>query len=176
MRKFFTLLKNNKSGFTLMELVVTISLLIITVGVTGDIILTLVRSYTKNQVATEVEQSGNFVFLKLEKELRGASGVTVTNGNNTLTFVDSTGNTISYVYVPAASPNPAYLRRNTIDLVQTSGLGGITVTCNGQCFTNNVSANGSQSIQLNFTFSQAGGAGQPVSFTVANTIVPRGNY
>ncbi|MBI2414476.1 prepilin-type N-terminal cleavage/methylation domain-containing protein [candidate division WWE3 bacterium] len=63
----------NQEGFTLIELLVVVSLIIIVVGVTGDIIISLVRSYSKTQITNEVEQNANFAMNKMEKELRNAS-------------------------------------------------------------------------------------------------------
>ena len=57
---------NAKKGYTLIELMLVIALLALTAGVTGDIIISLVRSYSKTQVANEIEQNAGFVSLKLE--------------------------------------------------------------------------------------------------------------
>ncbi len=166
---FTKILRANRSGFTLMELVITISLLVISVGVTSDVILTLVRSYTKNQIATEVEQAANFVFLKLEKELR--AGSSVTGGGTSITFVDSSNTNVTY------SVTSGVVQRNTVALTQNnSSAGSVTVTCGTNCFTL-TTVNGIQSVRLDMTFSQTTLAGQsPITYTISNTIVPRGNY
>lgn len=65
--------KVSQAGFTLLELLIAISLLAITAGLTGDIILTLVRSYNKIRITNEIEQTGNVALSKLEKELRVAT-------------------------------------------------------------------------------------------------------
>lgn len=65
-----------QKGFTLLELLIAISLLAITAGLTGDIILTLVRSYNKIRITNEIEQTGNVAMSKLEKELRVATKLT----------------------------------------------------------------------------------------------------
>ncbi len=66
--------KNNK-GFTLVELLVVVALLGISLGVTSDILISLVRSYGKTQVKNELEQQASFIGLKLEKEIRNANYV-----------------------------------------------------------------------------------------------------
>jgi len=168
-KTLFKFFKSDRSGFTLMELVITIALLVISVGVTSDIILTLVRSYTKNQIATEVEQSANFVLLKLEKELR--SGGSVTGGGTTMTFLDSAN--VSHTY----SLNGTVMQRDGAELTQSTGIGAVSVSCPANaCFTI-TSASGIQSVALNIIFSQPTLAGQSsITYTIRNTIVPRGNY
>lgn len=101
-------MKNNK-GFTLVELLIVVSLIIITVGVASDIVVIVVRSYNKTQITNEVEQNANFVLNKLEKELRNAVEVTHPSegaSDNEVTFVqalsDGTTETISYSVVDAS--------------------------------------------------------------------------
>ena len=50
-----------QKGFTLVELLIVVSIIIIVVGVTGDIILSLVRSYSKTQITNEIEQNAKNV-------------------------------------------------------------------------------------------------------------------
>jgi prepilin-type N-terminal cleavage/methylation domain-containing protein len=77
----------NQKGFTLLELLIAISLLAITAGVTGDIILSLVRSYNKTKITNEIEQGGNAALSKLEKELRvGTVLISPTPGNCSATL------------------------------------------------------------------------------------------
>ena len=67
-------------GFTLIELLLVVGLLALTVGITSDILLSIVRTYNKTQVTNEIEQQANFVSLKLEKEIRNAQTVTLEGG------------------------------------------------------------------------------------------------
>ncbi|MBI2620611.1 type II secretion system protein [candidate division WWE3 bacterium] len=64
-----------KKGFTLIEVVVAVALIIIIAGVTGDIVVSIVRSYNKTQITNEIEQNGNFIVSKIEKELKNALAV-----------------------------------------------------------------------------------------------------
>ena len=72
-----------QAGFTLVELLIVVALVIISAGVTSDIILTLIRSYNKTRISNEIEQNGNFVILRLERELRDASNVDTTQSSST---------------------------------------------------------------------------------------------
>jgi type II secretory pathway pseudopilin PulG len=97
-------LKIKKSGgYTLLELLIVIGLIGLTVGVTGDIILSLVRSYTKTQATNELERSSNFVVSKIEKEFKNAvSNVEITNSQvsfYTKYYNDSNLYPVSYRHV-----------------------------------------------------------------------------
>ncbi len=92
-------MKNSQKGFTLIELLLVIGLIGLTVGVTGDIILSLIRSYSKTQSTTDVERAANFAAGKLEKEFKNAVSVT-SIGTLSLAFdtKNSDGVTTSVVY------------------------------------------------------------------------------
>ncbi len=92
--------KQNQKGFTLIELLLVIGLIGLTVGVTGDIILSLIRSYSKTQSTTDVERAANFAVGKLEKEFKNAVSVTPFNNSTSLSFEtkDSDGTTRSVTY------------------------------------------------------------------------------
>lgn len=85
----FRLNKTKQSGFTLVELLIVIALVAILAGVTTDIVLTLVRSYSKTKITNEIEQTGNFVISKMEKELRSATSITTpaTVGSSATTLI-----------------------------------------------------------------------------------------
>ena len=94
--------RDEQKGFTLLELLIVIALLTITVGVTGDIILSLVRSYSKTRVTNEVEQTGNLAMSKIEKEFRAALSVSspaLGDTGDELSFIrviDGVEHTITY--------------------------------------------------------------------------------
>jgi prepilin-type N-terminal cleavage/methylation domain-containing protein len=95
MKKLF-----KEEGFTLIELLLVVALLSIAVGVTGDILVSLIRTYNKNKVMNEIEQNANFISQKLNKELRNATEIVrldgsgppaVTEAYNEIEFTDSSG-------------------------------------------------------------------------------------
>ena len=55
------IIKNNQSGFTLIEMLIVVVILAIVVGMTSDMLMSLIRSNTKTQVINELEQQANFV-------------------------------------------------------------------------------------------------------------------
>lgn len=169
-------LKN--SGFTLIELVLVVSLLLLVVGVSSDIIISLVRSYSKTQVINEIEQTANFVVSKLEKELRVANSIAIPN-SSTLSFYDPSGQYVQYNFYSASK----YLTRyappgNYIKLTDTSTSGGgVEVTCPSGCFT--LVSTSPQVVRITMTFSQAGSAASKFftnSVNIDTTVVARGTY
>ena len=77
---------NEQKGFTLVELLLVVGLVALIAGFSGDIILSLVRSYNKTSTINEIEQVGNLAMGKLEKELKSAS--IVRNGIGCSTTLD----------------------------------------------------------------------------------------
>ncbi|MBN1162668.1 prepilin-type N-terminal cleavage/methylation domain-containing protein [Patescibacteria group bacterium] len=165
-------------GFTLVELLLVVALLGITVGVTSDILLSIVRTYNKTQVLNEIEQQANFVSLKLEKELRSAIDVSV-GVDDALTISLSDGTTSVYRLVDVSGFG--VIRREnqllTYDLTKADMLGGVTVSCGPTgCFT--VAGTSPTIVSYDLVFAQAGAT--DVSFTgssnISNTIVIRYSY
>lgn len=166
-------------GFTLVELLLVVALLTISVGITGDILLTLVRSFSKTQVLTEIEQQSNFVSLKLEKELKSASSVSAPDSDDygsTLTFEGANG-TVSY------SLAGGILSRNGVALTSNENPGGVVVTCScpdgaDACFVREGTGN-PEIISFCLTFTQAQ-TGAAAAFTgeveVEKTVVLRRSY
>jgi len=183
-----------KRGYTLVELLLSITLIAISVGVTTDIIISITKSYNKTQITNEIEQNANFVLLKLENELRSAKSVTSvtdTGSTVTLTFVDSLGKNVSYqVTVPQAT-TAGYISRSYdggsyVIVTNNDSVGGVSVSCltagsssgASNCFRADITDPPSR-VTLALRFTQAGTAGG-ASFSgtvdLNNTIVVRGTY
>src|SRR3990167_9694281 len=75
--------KNNQ-GVTLIELLVTISLIGILVGVSGDLLFTIFRSFNKSSTIVNIQEEGNAVLNKIKTDAINASSVTVTGNQMTL--------------------------------------------------------------------------------------------
>lgn len=170
--------KSCEAGFTLVELVIVISILGVTLSLSTDMILSLTRAYAKTQINTELEQNSNFVFQKLEKELRTSNGaVTINSTNNQITFTDVDGQQITYKIENGVAQRRIGALGAFEDLTNDDMINGVYVSCS-QCFYLNpsVSAN---IIRLNITFSQPLGENKRPftgSVTLDNTIVVRGLY
>ncbi len=171
----------NQKGFTLIELVLVIALIIITVGISTDIIISLVSSYNKSQITNQIEQTANFVFMKMEKELRNAASVDPLPpaGSKTLVFRDTNNNVITY-----ALGTDGILRRNTVPLSSTgstTGVGGITISClggGGACFSN-IGTGSVDVIKIQLVFEQASSSNRKAytgSVKIDSAVVVRSSY
>lgn len=168
---------NSQKGFTLVELVVVVGLIALTVGVTGDIILSLVRSYSRTQIETEVEQNANFAFQKIEKEIRNAERIdSITGGGTTLNFTykDASDVDIPVTYAVTSGELRRTEGANTDILSVNSGTDQVTVSCGATtCF---------QLLQSNPDILQIHMEFDPTNTTIAmpliieNTIIVRKTY
>lgn len=187
---------SKQKGFTLVELLLTVALIGITVGVTTDIILSITKSYNKTQVTNEIEQNSNFVLLKLERELRNAISVgqPFTNGTTSvsLPFVDKNNQDVTYTVVFTNESVPGYITRtvtgtstSTYELTNRYSTSGVSVSCrsaspdghSSPCFY--VEGTSPVRVRLALDFSQAGSVGGRFfsgSVNLDNTIVVRGTY
>jgi prepilin-type N-terminal cleavage/methylation domain-containing protein len=183
-----------KAGFTLIELLLVVGLLAISVGVTSDILLSLVRSYTKTQVTSEIEQQSNFVSLKLKKELRNSTAITFpeADGSDLLVFqkVTDTG-AVTVIY--AVTGGILYRSEDNFDpIAHTNGsefvssvgddaiplTGGLlNVSCSGSCFELGTTSS-PQYLTLSLVFTQGGGGSAAFSgdVRVEDTVVLRNSY
>ena len=73
-----------QKGFTLVELLVAVSLLAIVSLVSVNIIVTLLKGAVKAQMAIDIEQASSFVFLKMENDIKKSYDAEVTGSTLTL--------------------------------------------------------------------------------------------
>jgi prepilin-type N-terminal cleavage/methylation domain-containing protein len=190
----FKQLKNSKNGFTLVELLLVVALMAISFGVTSDILVTLMRSFNKTTVITEIEQQAGVVSQMIEKEIKNAAVVSNPGGDtNIIQFEDTLGNTARYhfqVYntigtlyrYPTSTDINTIARRRLYAITGNPGLhtglvGGVNVTCTGPCFVVNVGR--PSVVQVNFNFRQAqavANSSYSGNVVISNTIVVRNTY
>ena len=166
---------NSQKGFTLLELVIVIGLMALTVGVTGDILLSLVRSYTTTQIETELEQNANFVLLKLEKELRNAESVSEISDSSLSFFIkDANNSEVKVVYSVTNGVVTRQVGAGSLDtLTNTSNSNGVLVNCS-PCFSR-VGSAPPDIIKISMEFdTKSSNINAPV--TVENTIIVRKSY
>lgn len=193
--KYKNLAVSNAAGFTLVELLLVVALMAISFGVTSDILVTLMRSFNKTTVITEIEQQAGVVSQMIEKEIKNAAVVTNPGGDTRIIqFEDTLGNVARYhfqtytngigtVYrYPASTDIANDTRRRTYAITGNPGLttglvGGVHVTCNPTCFSVNVGR--PSVVQVNMIFSQAQASANS-SYTgrvvISDTIVVRNTY
>jgi len=172
---------NKEKGFTLIELLLVVSLLAISVGVTNDILISLIRTNNKTQVMNEIEQQSNFLSLKIEKELRNASTVNTPSsieegGITMLEFLTRENEVITYEVVSGV------VFRNGVPVTSNANPGGVTASCSGErgaddCFSLSGVAPQVVNIDIDFTQAQSGPSN---SYTgkigIKSTIVIRNTY
>lgn len=181
-------IKGVKLGFTLIELVLVIGILAITFGVTSDILISLVRSQAKTKIMNNVEQSANFITLKMERELRSAEDVIApydlslpdsyrlkrrSDGVYVVYYV-STGRLIRTEF-DGLTGDPHW----NIKLNETTGVNGVTISCipGNLCFTVSGTDPKVINISLRVTASSTGGLPVNNAYTDVNeTIVVRATY
>lgn len=166
--------KTSQKGFTLVELFISIALLAISVAISSDMIMTLGRTYGKAQIFNDTETAANFIFQKLQTDLKGSVQVEVLNSGKTLKITKGDGSIITYSLDDSVTPPK--LTRNSVELLdRTSTVGGVKLTCTGACFE--LVNQSPITIQTNFVFSQAYGAGLfNTSVSLKDAFVVRGSY
>jgi len=105
-------MKNNK-GVTLIELLVTVSLIGILVGVSGDLLFTIFRSFNKSSTIVNIQEEGNSVLNKIKTDAINANSVIVSSDGKTITLKNA-GFDIKYEIVDIDSQY-GKLERTTID-------------------------------------------------------------
>jgi len=174
-------------GFTLVELLLVVALTSLAVGVTGDILITLIKGYNKSTVINEIEQNANFVSQKLNKELRNATQITQLDPTgaspplqgetgNEITFTDRNGITINYKVLNGVMTRN-YDGGGDAALTLNSPPNGVTVSCTVACFK--LLEDSPQVVQISIIIEQAGSPTTVVfkgDITIEDTVVIRDTY
>ena len=162
--------KPSNVGFTLIELLISVSLLAIAMGIASDLIITLVRTYTKTQAFNDIEQTVNFVFLKLQNDIKSSNSASVDESGSLI--LSRNGETITY----SVDSESVSLLRNAIPLLGVSSdLGDVHVRCAGDCFS--ILSNDPTTVKVSLEFYQGSGNGLfDHSVSLQDAFVVRGTY
>jgi len=105
--------KHSNAGVTLIELLVTVSLLGILIGISGDLLFTIFRAYNKASTIVNIQEQGNLIINKIKTDAINASEITVTSTKITVTI--DNGNIIIYQITPLADTTYSTLTRTVDD-------------------------------------------------------------
>jgi len=170
-------MKRTSKAFTLIELLIVISILAITLTLTSDILISLVRSNNKTRVKNELEQQSNFVALKIEKELRNAGNVDSSTGDSQLKFTLEDSTEITYFLAGNVLNRTVGGATNPVTSAHEPG--GVFVSCSGDCFV--LHGESPQRVDISLIFTPASSEGPlGTSFSgqveVNTTVVLRNTY
>jgi type II secretory pathway pseudopilin PulG len=133
--KFFRKTK----AFTLIELTVSMGILALIVGLTAGVLISVVKSYQKQKVITEIERNGDFVIRTIEESLRGAQNISCRKFDGvTIVSPDSAApNSPTTCDLGAASGKILYIGNNTSNKYMGNGSdSGNTLKGSCQALTN----------------------------------------
>lgn len=172
---------NSQEGFTLIELILVIGILTIAIGVSSDIILTLIKSYNKSQINNQVEQNADFVLNRLQRDLT-ANAISIVEpvSADKLTFTDKNGVVYTYKVASNGASFQVYYNDNLLT-DDNSSTGVKLVDCAlSPCFTKINPANTKPYvIKVKFEFVPAYAAATPSALgntIVETTLVIRSTY
>ena len=170
---------NKQRGFTLIEMLLVVLLLALTVGLTSDMLLSLIRSNTKTQVINEIEQQANFVTLKLEKELRDAIDATTASSGNSLVITLRSNSQVTYQLTSGSVLERNINGGSSVPLTSNSSPGGVVVSCSTSPMCFDVVGSNPKSVVTKLIFTQAqkdAGASYSGDVKIESTITIRGDY
>lgn len=169
----------NNKGFTLIELLIVVVLTGLAVGITGDILISVTKSYNRTQVTNEVEQQANFVSSKITKELKDAYTIDTASTNSTQIVLKTKTGTDSVKYYLNTTEGKLYRQVGTTTAVPITSsvtkIEGVRVQCGADgCFK--VLSTAPYIVKYSFIFDKGSSATLNSTFTISDTVVLRGAY
>ena len=174
---------NRERGFTLVELLVGMAILIVVATIGGDLIFNVIRSYNKANILAEIEQNGNHTMSIMEQQIRNAASVdpfASPSSSITLHTHQEKDITFSQVTVAGSSCNNGAIMRNSgsgdTPITNTNEINGVNVS--ELTFT---SDGGGNMITIKMVLEEACGAPTRREFqvnpvTLTTTVVLRSSY
>jgi prepilin-type N-terminal cleavage/methylation domain-containing protein len=126
----------SRRGYTLIELVVAVGVLVLISAVATDMFVNINRAYNKANAIAKIEQNGNAALNSMVNEIRQARTISPISGtSNTIEIADANGNTITFGFRAPTDVANGCLYRNEA----------------GQCLTDDTLTTGVNVTYLVFT-------------------------
>jgi type II secretory pathway pseudopilin PulG len=135
------------SGFSLIELLLYMGLLLVLIGILSSLFSSILDSQLETNSATSLQQDGQFLLAKLTEEVRQADGITTpgTLGQSSSTLQITTSG-LATTYTLDGSGN-----FTASDDSGTEQLNSYLTTISGLTFTRNGNVGGKNSVTVSFT-------------------------
>ena len=117
------------SGFTLIEVLVVLGIMVAAVGVTLLFLTNVLKGTNQANVGAEVKQNGQAVLDSLEKQIRGASDIECKDSGGTTVLCDNVDADTKYMKVLRVGQDPLHIRCFS-STSTTNGWIGTVVTSN----------------------------------------------
>jgi len=174
------------NGFTLVELLVSIGLVLIIGTIGTSVIASILRSYNKAHIINEIEQNGNYVISLMENQIRNAASVSPTSGDVLLlTVTPQNGDPYDFeidteITGTGASDSIGVVKRGTEIITNDNLTNGVDVVISGTpADASHFSVDGNK-VQIVLKLQQAPNAPGRVDYqaetTLQTTVVVRGGY
>ncbi len=167
---------NLKSGFSLIEVMIVLTIFSILAVISTQAILTTLIATGKAQSATRIRNDVDYTLSSIERNLHKASAVTIcpVNDSNTLEYIDDFGNTTKFSCVNVGVENAdAYVASGAAMIRLTSKNTKIT-ECSFTCEP--ASANIPVSVTVNISATDAKKKGVESSSVTTSTQILLRNY
>jgi len=167
-----------EKGFTLVELLVVVGLVLIIGTVGTSIITSVLRSYNKAQIINEIEQNGNYVLSLMESQIRNARSVVCDSGGPNCLKVNVTPQGGIAFSFEIATGTIGVVRKDAEVLTNDDWQTGVDVVISGTSASHfNVSGNKVEIVlQLRQAPNAPGRVDYQAATTLRTTVVVRGGY
>lgn len=181
-------MRKSQRGFTLVELLISVSLLVIISIVSVSTITTLLRSSVKGQMGVDIESASSFVFLKMENDIKKSYNAVVSPSGSTLTlYQGSSDSPVTVIYKIGACGgtsglNCAFINRGSGDVKltdDTSTLSAVSVDLSNSGFTPVIDSGKTVAVNVKIKFVKPNSPTAKMfnaETTLDTTVVLRGNY
>ncbi|HUS59770.1 MAG TPA: type II secretion system protein [Nevskiaceae bacterium] len=172
-------MKKNADGFTLIEILVALGILVIILVVGSNMFFTILKGSSKTKILTEVKQNGGYVINVMERMIRnakkietcesGMSKLKITNPDDGITTFHCCGSPL--MIASKSGSLTCEQARLTSNKVQVSSSCNDFISCTQ-------AVGGPPVVTINFTLQQAGTAARPEEEALVNfqTAVTLRNY